>query len=102
MESIEKIASAMNDKTRILIVAFLAEHGTSCVCELEESLGLFQSRISRHLKILKEGGFVVDSREGKWVHYTLTCKDPIQKAFLITIKKNAPVLPVKIERNKDV
>lgn len=96
INTIEKIATAMNDKTRILIVAFLAEHGNSCVCELEASLGIFQSRISRHLKILKDGDFVTDVRDGKWVYYELTCTGEIQQAFLKAIKDGGIELPDKI------
>ena len=95
MEEIERVAQAMNDKTRILIVAFLLKHGKSCVCELESSLGIFQSRVSRHLKILKDSGFVSDSRDGKLVYYDLNRDGEIQKSFLSKIASMNIPLPNK-------
>src|SRR3989454_4867753 len=61
---------ALSDATRIEIVALLS-HGERCVCELQHALGAAQSRLSFHLKTLKEAGLVTDRREGRWVHYAL-------------------------------
>jgi ArsR family transcriptional regulator len=41
------------------------------VCELQGSLAAAQSRLSFHLKALKDAGLVTDRREGRWVHYAL-------------------------------
>jgi ArsR family transcriptional regulator len=61
---------ALSDPTRIEIVALLS-HGERCVCELQEALGAAQSRLSFHLRVLKEAGLVSDRREGRWIHYAL-------------------------------
>jgi ArsR family transcriptional regulator len=63
--------SALNDETRILILRFLDEYGAMCVCDLQESLGMIQSRLSRHLKILKDAGFVRVDRKGTWAYYKI-------------------------------
>jgi len=63
--------SALNDETRVLILRFLEEHGPLCVCDLQTSLDMIQSRLSRHLKILKEGGFVRVDRKGTWAYYSI-------------------------------
>ena len=68
-DSFKKAIFALNDDTRVLILAFLARHEELCVCEIERALGLGHSRLSRHLKILNEGGFVEVRREGTWGHY---------------------------------
>lgn len=57
MDVFLETVSALNDETRIKLLAFLDAHGALCVCDLQESFGMLQSRLSRHLKILKEGGF---------------------------------------------
>lgn len=64
-------ASALNDETRVKLLAFLDTHGPLCVCDLQESFGMIQSRLSRHLKILKEGGFLRVERCGTWGYYSV-------------------------------
>lgn len=59
---------ALSDETRIQIVELLS-HGERCVCELQEALGAGQSRLSFHLRVLKDAGLVNDRREGRWVYY---------------------------------
>jgi ArsR family transcriptional regulator len=61
---------ALSDPTRLELVALL-RRGERCVCQLQEALGAAQSRLSFHLKVLKEAGLVTDRREGRWVYYTL-------------------------------
>ena len=54
---------ALSDETRLEIVRLLS-HGERCVCELQDVLGAAQSRLSFHLKTLKDAGLVTDRREG--------------------------------------
>jgi ArsR family transcriptional regulator len=61
---------ALSDKTRLEIVERLAG-GERCVCELTDDLDAAQSRLSFHLRTLKDAGLVSDRREGRWVYYTL-------------------------------
>ena len=61
---------ALSDETRLEIVRLLS-HGERCVCDLTEGLGAAQSRLSFHLKTLKDAGLVADRREGRWIYYRL-------------------------------
>lgn len=61
---------ALSDETRLGILARLT-HGERCVCELTDELDAAQSRLSFHLKVLKDAGLVTDRREGRWMYYTL-------------------------------
>ena len=61
---------ALSDETRLAIVAMLRE-GERCVCELQDELSAAQSRLSFHLKVLKDAGFLLDRKEGRWVYYSL-------------------------------
>jgi ArsR family transcriptional regulator len=74
MKETVKLFKALGDPTRLRIVKLL-ERGELCVCQLTAALGMGQSRISRHLSVLKESGLIEDRRAGKWVHYRLCCKD---------------------------
>lgn len=77
MELFLKSVAALNDETRVLILKFLDENGECCVCDLQSSLGMIQSRLSRHLKILKDGGFLKVQRRGTWANYSI--RAPLDK-----------------------
>jgi ArsR family transcriptional regulator len=61
---------ALSDDTRLQIVDCLLD-GERCVCELTDTLNAGQSRLSFHLKVLKDAGLVTDRRDGRWVYYAL-------------------------------
>ncbi len=61
---------ALSDETRLCLVGMLRD-GERCVCDLSGALGSGQSRLSFHLKTLKEAGLVQDRREGRWSYYSL-------------------------------
>ena len=68
---------ALSDETRLAIVQLLS-HGELCVCELQDTLDAAQSRLSFHLKTLKEAGLVTDRREGRWIYYALN-RDTLER-----------------------
>ncbi len=65
-----KIFKAFCDEKRLSILEHLRT-GEKCVCTLMELLGLGQSSLSYHMKILCEASIVVGRQEGKWTHYSL-------------------------------
>ncbi len=65
-----RVFHALSDETRLCVVVLLRD-GERCVCELTEALQAAQSRLSFHLKVLKDAGIVTDRREGRWSYYTL-------------------------------
>lgn len=65
-----RVFHALSDETRLALVAML-QKGERCVCDLTEAFGTGQSRLSFHLKVLKEAGLVRDRREGRWVYYSM-------------------------------
>ncbi|HEV8233546.1 MAG TPA: metalloregulator ArsR/SmtB family transcription factor, partial [Gemmatimonadaceae bacterium] len=58
---------ALSDETRLAVVEMLHD-GERCVCDLQAALDVAQSRLSFHLKVLKDAGLVTDRKEGRWVH----------------------------------
>ena len=83
MDIFLKTSSAINDETRIKILHFIHAHNEVCVCEIEEAFNMIQSRISRHLKILKEAGFLKVDRRGRWAYYSIrTPLDQFRQAIL--------------------
>ena len=65
-----RLFHALSDNTRLEIVGMLRD-GERCVCELQDELRAAQSRLSFHLKVLKDAGLVTDRKEGRWVYYSL-------------------------------
>lgn len=61
---------ALSDETRLRVVGMLVD-GERCVCELQDAVGAAQSRLSFHLKVLRDAGLVSDRRQGRWVYYSL-------------------------------
>lgn len=74
---------ALSDETRLRLLYILLHYELS-VNELVHILGMGQSRVSRHLKILSEAGLLVSRRDGLWVFYTAT-PDGEARAFLRAI-----------------
>ena len=50
----------------------LADGSEHCVCDLMRKLGATQSRMSRHMQVLKQAGLVVDRRDAQWVRYRIS------------------------------
>ena len=66
----QRCFQALSDETRLRLLELLRD-GEQCVCDLTDSLETAQSRLSFHLKVLKDAGLITDRRHGRWVYYTL-------------------------------
>ena len=62
---------------RIEIIELLKKE-PMCVNALSEVLGITQSAVSQHLRVLKGAGLVKDERQGYWIYYSLN-KDALEK-----------------------
>ena len=71
MEIFLESVGALKDETRVKLLRFLEENGEMCVCDLENAFDMIQSRLSRHLKILKNAGFLGVRRSGRWAYYKI-------------------------------
>ena len=72
-KSAEKFAQlfhALSDPTRLEILERL-KGGEQCVCELTDALKAAQSRLSFHLKVLKDADLLMDRRDGRWMYYSI-------------------------------
>ena len=82
LASLETIFKALADTTRLRILGLLLA-GEVCVCDIHDSLGLPQPKVSRHLAYLRRAGLVEGRKDGLWVHYRLaTLRDPVMQALL--------------------
>lgn len=77
---------ALRDPTRLAILRALGD-GECCVTDLEAALEAAQSRVSFHLRVLREAGVVADRREGRQVFYRLlpdacACAQAVAEALM--------------------
>ncbi|HLC01097.1 MAG TPA: metalloregulator ArsR/SmtB family transcription factor [Candidatus Bathyarchaeia archaeon] len=66
-----RVFYALSDPIRIEILEFIRD-GEKCVCEIVPHLNLIQPVVSRHLKLLKDSGLVVDRKVGNKRLYSIT------------------------------
>ncbi len=67
-----------------------------CVCELMRELRAGQSRMSRHMGVLKRAGLVVDRRDAQWVRYR---RAPNLRREVAAVIDAVLALPVSKERS---
>ncbi len=79
-----RLFHALSDETRLGILECLRTC-ERCVCELTDQLDAAQSRLSFHLRVLKDAGLVSDRREGRWMYYTLNVEALDEAAALVQL-----------------
>jgi ArsR family transcriptional regulator len=98
------VLRAAGEETRIRVLALVAGAELT-VKDLTAILGQSQPRISRHLKLLTEGGLVERHPEGAWVFYRLTDAEParqLARDFLAAISRDDAVLARDRERLAEI
>ena len=78
---------ALSDPTRLRIIRLLAiTKQEACLCELVDALLEPQYNISRHLKMLRQSGFLSAQKEGRWVYHKLIQKPEYLKQLYQVIQ----------------
>jgi len=70
IKDVIKIFKALADPTRLRIMLMLRRREL-CVCELMFILEMEQSRVSHHMRVLRDAGIAEDVREGRWIIYRI-------------------------------
>jgi ArsR family transcriptional regulator len=90
IEQLSIIARALSDPIRLQIMDLVAKGSLHempiqecctkgmCVCEIQEALNMKQSKVSYHLKELKNAGLLHERKEGKW-HYYAVNQDTLER-----------------------
>jgi ArsR family transcriptional regulator len=86
---------ALADPLRIQIIELLRNQEL-CVCELCEKIDASQSKLSFHLKNLKEANLVTSRQEGRWIYYSLNLAQfVILEQYLAEYRRFGTILPAK-------
>ncbi len=86
----------LSDRTRLTILALLKER-EMCVCDIVEILQTTQPNISQHLKKLKQGGLVNETRRSQWIYYSLNMDD---KPYLHALMAELPSMKDRIDASQ--
>ena len=72
-ERLARSLRAVADPARLRLISMVASHEgqEACVCDLTEPLGLGQSTVSHHLKVLVDAGMLTRDKRGTWSYYRL-------------------------------
>ena len=65
-----KLFKSLSDPNRLRILKML-QTKSLCVCEITAILNLATSTVSKHLSILRDSGFIIEEKDGKWVNYMI-------------------------------
>jgi ArsR family transcriptional regulator, arsenate/arsenite/antimonite-responsive transcriptional repressor len=85
---------ALSDPLRISVLELLRQREI-CVCDLCDALGVNQSKLSFHLKTLKEAGLVNSRQEGRWIYYSLNLRQfSVLEEYLLTFHNNRVISSV--------
>lgn len=86
---------ALSEPLRIKVLDLLRSQEL-CVCELCEILGVTQSKLSFHLKTLKEAGLVRSRQEGRWIYYSLNLAQfVVLEQYLAEFRRFSSILPAR-------
>ena len=79
---------SLGEENRLRILALLM-HGDMCVCEIEESLNMTQSNVSRHLTALKSCGILESYKKAQWAYYKINdkFKEENQNLWIYIVEK---------------
>jgi ArsR family transcriptional regulator len=69
------IFKLLSDRSRLQLLSLLKQ-GELCVCELVDLTGMSQPNVSQHMRKLRTGGLVGETRRGQWVYYYLKSDIP--------------------------
>ena len=89
MQDIINIFKALSEETRLRILKLL-EQGELCVCDIVAALDIIQPKVSFHLNVLKEAGFLKDRKQGRWTHYRIDDSDLFRRFLLVSVLERIP------------
>ena len=99
VESGADLFGALADPTRLRLASLILHNGEICVCDLMTITGLPQTKISKHLAVLRKVGMVTHRREGTWLHYSMVKPGSSLHASLNTVIRDASSTLSELKRD---
>ena len=90
------IFKALSEPLRLQVIELLREQ-EMCVCDLCDRLNVTQSKLSFHLKTLREAGLVRSRQQGRWIYYRLNLARLVElEDYLAEFRRYSPLLPARL------
>jgi ArsR family transcriptional regulator len=87
---------ALSDPIRLQVIELLRQQ-EMCVCDLCDHIGVAQSKLSFHLKTLREAGLLHSRQQGRWIYYSLNLREFLElEEYLAEIRRFSTMLPAKV------
>ena len=99
MEDLLLVFKALSEETRLRILKLL-ENGELCVCDIVAALDMVQPKVSFHLNVLKEAGFLKDRKQGRWTHYRIDDTDFFRRFLLVSVLERIPKEALAADRKR--
>jgi len=99
VQGLANIFRALSDETRLRIIKLL-EKGELCVCDIVAALEMVQPKVSFHLAVLKETGFIKDRRQGRWIHYRIDDSDMFRRFLVFAALERIPEEAAREDKRK--
>lgn len=98
MRDVAQFFKLLADEARLQILWLLFNHQELCVCDIVESLGITQSKASRHLAALRHAELVADRREDAWSYYSVRApENELERRQLESLRTELARHPVAVQ-----
>ncbi|MBE9068685.1 winged helix-turn-helix transcriptional regulator [Leptolyngbya cf. ectocarpi LEGE 11479] len=89
------IFQAFSEPYRLQVLELLRDREL-CACDIAESLEVSASKLSFHLKTLREAGLIQGRQEGRWIYYRLNLPQfVVLEQYLSDFRRKSSVLPAR-------
>lgn len=89
------ILQAFADPYRVQVIELLRNQEL-CACDIAKSLGISPSKLSFHLKTLREAGLITGQQEGRWIYYRLNLPKFLElEEYLSEFRRFSPIQPAR-------
>ncbi|EGJ31672.1 MULTISPECIES: metalloregulator ArsR/SmtB family transcription factor [Moorena] len=86
---------ALSDPLRLAVIELLRSQEL-CVCDLCDRLNVQQSKLSFHLKTLKQAGLIRPRQQGRWMYYSLNLPQfVVLEQYLAEFRRTAVMVPTR-------
>lgn len=74
-DEMSKVLKVLADPTRLTMLKMM-QPGEQCACSFVDCFDISQPAISRHLKMMRQAGLLLERRDKQWIHYRLNETSP--------------------------
>lgn len=75
VDDLSKVLKVLADPTRLTMLKQMQD-GEQCACSFVDCFAISQPAISRHLKMMRQAGLLLERRDKQWIHYRLNETSP--------------------------